>query len=164
MQAVLDVSVVADQCRQLLGTGFGGGQRGECVGHFGAGGPGLEDMPLAFDAERLPASVEAGIAIPCGVAEVFDPVAAAVAAAMPLVEGFAREGAVEVHGPQVGQHGRLVVLDGGDHVVRAAVVEQAAPALGLLRGVADILAIHGDRGLPPAGWHSGCPLLRPVSS
>ncbi len=85
-------------------------------------------MPLAFDAERLPASVEAGIAIPCGVAEVFDPVAAAVAAVMPLVEGFAHGGAVEVHGPQVGLHGRLVVLDGGDHVVRAAVVEQANTA------------------------------------
>ena len=90
VQAVLDVPVVADQGRQLLGSGPVGGQRGECVGHCGAGGPGLEDMPLAFDA------------------------------AMPLVEGFARGGVGEVHALQVGQHGGLVVLDGGDHVVRAA--------------------------------------------
>ncbi len=62
VQAVLDVPVVADQGRQLLGSGPVGGQRGECVDHCGAGGPGLEDMPLAVDA------------------------------AMPLVEGFARGG------------------------------------------------------------------------
>ncbi len=90
VQAVLDVPVVADQGRQLLGSGPVGGQQGECVGHCGAGGPGLEDMPLAFDA------------------------------AMPLVEGFTRGGVGEVHALQVGQHGGLVVLDGGDHVVRAA--------------------------------------------
>ena len=89
VQAVLDVPVVADQVRQLLGSGPVGGQRGECVGHCGAGGPGLEDMPLAVDA------------------------------AMPLVEGFARGGVGEVHALQVGQHGGLVVLDGGDHVLSA---------------------------------------------
>ena len=102
VQAVLDVPVVADQGRELLGTGPVGSQRGECVGQFGAGGPGLEDMPLAFDADRLLASVEAGIALPCGVAEVLDPVAAAVDAAMPLVEGFAGGAVGEVHALQVG--------------------------------------------------------------
>ncbi len=138
VQAVLDVPVVADQGRQLLGSDPVGGQRGECVGHCGAGGPGLEDMPLAFDADRLLASVEAGIAIPCGVAEVLDPVAAAVDAVMPLVEGFARGGVGEVHALQVGQYGGLVVLDGGDHVVRAALVEQV-----LRRGVLGVQRVDG---------------------
>ncbi len=31
VQAVLDVPVVADQGRELLGTGLVGGQRGECI-------------------------------------------------------------------------------------------------------------------------------------
>ena len=46
-------------------------------------------------------------------------------------EGLARGGVGEVHALQVGQHGGLVVLDGGDHVVRAALVEQV-PRHGVL--------------------------------
>ncbi len=129
VQAVLDVPVVADQGRELLGTGLVGGQRGECIAHFAAGLSGLAGIAFAFDADRLLASVEAGIAVPAGVAEVLDPVAAAVDAAMPLVEGFAGGGMAEEHGLQVVQHGRLVGLDGGDQVVRTAVVEQAARRL-----------------------------------
>ncbi len=48
---------------------------------------------------------------------------------MPLVEGFVGGGMAEEHGLQVVQHGRLVGLDGGDQVVRTAVVEQAARRL-----------------------------------
>ncbi len=129
VQAVLDVPVVADQGRELLGTGLVGGQRGECIVHFDVGLSGLAGIAFAFDADRLLVSVEAGIAVPTGVAEVLDPVAAVVDAAMPLVEGFARGGMAEEHGLQVVQQGRLVGLDGGEQVVRAAVVEQAARRL-----------------------------------
>ena len=53
VQAVLDVPVVADQGRELLGTGLVGGQRGECIAHFDAGLSGLAGIAFAFDAAML---------------------------------------------------------------------------------------------------------------
>ena len=113
-------------------------QRGERAGHLGAGLTGPDHMPLALDAEGLPAAVQGSIAVPLRVAEVLGPVAAAVDAAMLLVDGLEHGAGAEVHGAQVGQHRSLVVLDGCDRIVGAAVPEQAARC--------HPLGVHGVRG------------------
>ena len=139
VQAVLDVPVVADPHRQLRGRGLLRRQRGQRVAHFGAGLAGLEHMPLALDADGLLAAVQGGIAVPVRVAEILDPVAAAVAAAVLFVEGLVAGTILEQHVLEVVQQRRLVLLDGRDQVVSRAVLEQAARRL-----VLDVQRVEGD--------------------
>ncbi len=88
VQAVLNLPVVAHRGYKLVRSGPLGRQRGKRKGHFGAGLAGLEQIAFALNPDRLAPAVQLGIVLPARVADVLDPVAAAVDAAMLLVEGF----------------------------------------------------------------------------
>ena len=64
MESILDFPVSSDQSHQALGVGLCGGQRGQAVSDFGAGGAGLQTGALALDAEGLTAIGQVGIAVP----------------------------------------------------------------------------------------------------
>ncbi len=66
---VLDVPVAAHQGEQFLGPGALCAKRGEAVDHFDAAFAGFEDFTPAFDARRLAASMEVGVAVPLGAGE-----------------------------------------------------------------------------------------------
>lgn len=89
-------------------------------------------MPLAFDEEGLLASLETGSAVPLRVAEVLDPGASAVAAAVLLVQGLVAGAGAEVRVAQIDQRRRLVVLNGRDQVVGCVAVKQEARPLARL--------------------------------
>ena len=93
----------------------------------------LDELAFAFDAYRLASCVEVGVAVPSVTGEVDGGAAAALDAAMALVDGFVPGRVASVDGPEIVEDGLLIVLNGADHIVGVA-LEQAA------RGV--VLGVH----------------------
>ena len=91
-----------------------GTERSEAPDHLHAALAGLEDLAPAFDAHRLAATVEIGVAVPIGNGEVDDGAPATLDAAMALVDGPGPGRIAEVDCLKVFEDGLLIVLDGAD--------------------------------------------------